>query len=60
MPPEIEMYYRCLTLLQPIIPYRYAQWFVEDPDYHDYRVVASTLPEGEEGYNVAHRTGVIG
>jgi hypothetical protein len=33
---------------------------VEDSGSRDYRVVASIVPEGETGYDTAHRTGVIG
>ncbi|HEV7892058.1 MAG TPA: GAF domain-containing protein [Pyrinomonadaceae bacterium] len=51
---------RCLESLRPVIPYQYAQWVLEDPNDHDYRVAAAVLPEGEPGYEVAHRTGVIG
>lgn len=52
--------YACLDRLRSLIPYRYAQWIVEEPGNHDYRVVASIIPEGEQGYDIAHRTGVIG
>lgn len=51
---------RCLTLLKAVVPFQYAQWIIEDPDSHDYRVVSAILPDAEEGYDVAHRTGVIG
>lgn len=50
----------CLASLREIVPCQYTQWVVEDPETHDYRVVASILPEGEAGYDIAHRTGVIG
>lgn len=50
----------CLALLQAVVPYRYAQYVVEDTVDHDYRVIASVVPEGEEGYATAHRTGIIG
>jgi hypothetical protein len=51
---------QCLGLIRGVIPYRYAHWLIEDPKSRDYRVIASVLPEGETGYGVAHRTGVIG
>lgn len=54
------MYRRCLTLLQEIVPYQYAQWLIEDPNNHDYLVIDSVIPDGEDGYDTAHRTGVIG
>lgn len=57
---DTETHRLCLTRLREFIPFTYAQWVVEDADDHDYRVVASVLPEGEAGYEVAHRTGVIG
>jgi hypothetical protein len=47
-------------MLQAVIPYRYGQWLVEDPANHDYRVVTSIIPDDAEGYDLAHRTGVIG
>jgi hypothetical protein len=50
----------CLQGLSEILSFEYAQYLVEDPDSWDYRVVASILPEGETGYDTAHRTGVIG
>src|SRR5688572_13480429 len=53
-------YWRCLTLLQAVVPHQYGQWVTEDADNHDYRVVESIIPEGTEGYDVAHRTGIIG
>lgn len=55
-----DLYQSCLSKLTEIIPSRYAQWLIEDPETHDYRVVAAILPDGESGYDVAHRTGVIG
>jgi len=51
---------RCLANVQALIPCRYAQYVVEDPDDHEYRVIASVVPTGEEGYATAHRTGIIG
>lgn len=54
------MYSHCLAQLQVIVPYHYAQWIIESPNNHDYRVVTSVIPEGAEGYDTAHRTGVIG
>jgi hypothetical protein len=57
---DIEMYSHCLAKLQTIVPYQYAQWLIEDPDTHDYRVISSVIPDGAEGYTTAHRTGVIG
>jgi hypothetical protein len=51
---------RCLANVEALIPCRYAQYVVEDPDDHEYRVLASVVPEGEEGYATAHRTGIIG
>lgn len=51
---------RSLALLNAVVPYQYAQWVVEDPESYDYRVTASVIPDGEEGYDIAHRTGVIG
>lgn len=57
---EIDTIQQCLSLLQTIIPFRYAQWLIEDSQNHDYRVVAAVLPAGEVGYDVAHRTGIIG
>lgn len=60
MKSDRETYRHCLESLRSVIPYSYAQWVVEDPDDHDYRVAAAVLPEGEPGYDVAHRTGVIG
>jgi hypothetical protein len=50
----------CLALLQKIVPYQYSQWVIEDANNHDYRVAVSIIPDGEEGYDIAHRTGVIG
>jgi len=55
-----ETYRRALELIGPILPYRYAQWLIEDPENHDYRVIASVIPHGTVGYDIAHRTGVIG
>lgn len=52
--------HRCLERLGSVIPYMYAQWVVEEPESHDYRVVSSVVPDGESGYDIAHRTGVIG
>jgi hypothetical protein len=49
-----------LARLQAILPSRYAQWCAEDPSSHDYRVLAAILPDGQEGYDTAHRTGIIG
>jgi hypothetical protein len=49
-----------LARLQAILPSRYAQWVAEDPSSHDYGVLAAILPDGEEGYDTAHRTGIIG
>jgi hypothetical protein len=43
-----------------VLPFRYAQWLVEDPQTRDYRVAAARFPEGASCYDVAHRTGVIG
>lgn len=60
MTPDDRDLGRCLTQLQTAFPYSYAQWVIEDPESHDYRVIASIIPEGEQGYDVAHRTGVIG
>lgn len=60
MKSESQVRQRCLDGLRSAIPYQYAQWVVEDTDDHDYHVVAAVLPEGEPGYDVAHRTGVIG
>jgi hypothetical protein len=60
MTPDARDLARCLTRLKTIVPFQYGQWLVEDPESHDYQVVASIIPEGEEGYDVAHRTGVIG
>ncbi|HJQ25468.1 MAG TPA: GAF domain-containing protein [Blastocatellia bacterium] len=51
---------RCLEKLRAVTFCHYAQWVVEDPASHDYRVVAAILPANESGYDVAHRTGVIG
>lgn len=55
-----ETYRRALELIGPILPYRFAQWLIEDPEDHDYRVIASVIPNGAVGYDIAHRTGVIG
>ena len=49
-----------LDRLQTIVPCQYAQWLIEDRHNHDYQVIASVIPEGAEGYDTAHRTGVIG
>ncbi|MDQ5835253.1 MAG: GAF domain-containing protein, partial [Acidobacteriota bacterium] len=57
---QVDNFRRCLDRLRSAIPYLYGQWVVEDPRSHDYRVAAAVLPEGEAGYEVAHRTGVIG
>ncbi|MGB9179541.1 MAG: GAF domain-containing protein [Pyrinomonadaceae bacterium] len=57
---DSEIYRLCLAMLQAIIPYQYGQWLIEDTDNHDYRVIASIIPDNEEGYEIAHRTGVIG
>ncbi|MBV9157815.1 MAG: GAF domain-containing protein [Acidobacteriaceae bacterium] len=51
---------RCLHELTTALPFRYCQWLIENPDYFGYEVIASVLPDGETGYAVAHRTGVIG
>lgn len=58
--PSTETVRHCLTLLRTVVLCQYSQWLIEDPESHDYQVVASIIPEGEEGYDVAHRTGVIG
>jgi hypothetical protein len=58
--PDVETYQRCLICLQAIIPSPYSQWLVEDSHNHDYRVVASIVPDGADGYDTAHRTGIIG
>lgn len=50
----------CLNRLQIMLACSYCQWLIENPSNHDYEVVASINPEGEIGYDVAHRTGVIG
>jgi hypothetical protein len=55
-----DSYRACLRGLNEILPFAYAQYLIEDSDNHDYKVVASILPEGETGYDIAHRTGVIG
>jgi hypothetical protein len=52
--------HRAFELIGPLLQYRYAQWLVEDPQNHDYSVIASVIPDGATGYDVAHRTGVIG
>lgn len=49
----------CLLLLQANLQFRYAQWIIEDSN-HDYRVIASVTSTGERGYDIAHRTGIIG
>jgi hypothetical protein len=46
--------------IQSLLKSRYCQRLVENPDDHDYRVLECLLPEGEIGYDIAHRTGVIG
>jgi hypothetical protein len=51
---------QCLAEMKAAVPCRYLQWLAEDPGTHDYTVKASVLPEGEAGYDVAHRTGIIG
>ena len=58
--PQIQNCETCLALLKRVTPYRYAQWVIEDPSNYDYRVHASVVPDGEEGYDTAHRTGIIG
>lgn len=58
--PATDGIQRCLTDLQTALPHRYSQWLVEEPESHNYRVVASVIPEGESGYAEAHRTGIIG
>ena len=58
--PQIQNCETCLALLQSITPHRYAQWVIEDSANHDYRVYASVVPGGEQGYTTAHRTGIIG
>lgn len=60
MDADAERGRHCLALLREVIPYQYAHWLIEEPESHDYRVVASIIPEDESGYDVAHRTGVIG
>lgn len=55
-----EIYRRCLALLQSVVPYRYGQWLIEDQESHDYRVIASVVPENSANYATAHRTGIIG
>ena len=57
---EPSLYQNCIYSLQAITPFRYAQWVVEDSRTHDYLVTASVSPKGVSGYDVAHRTGVIG
>ncbi len=56
----VGVYHNCFTLLQGVFPYRYGQWVIEDSENHDYRVISSLVLKGEAGYDVAHRTGVIG
>jgi len=46
--------------LANVLPFRHAQWLVEDPQTRDYRVAVARFPEGASCYDVAHRTGVIG
>jgi hypothetical protein len=58
--PHVDAIQRCLIFLQSIVPYQYGQWLIEDPESHDYRVIASVVPAGEVCYDIAHRTGVIG
>jgi hypothetical protein len=41
------------------LPYLYAQWLIEYQN-GDYRVVAAEGADGNESFDVAHRTGVIG
>jgi len=60
MDPDPKALEQSLVLLNAIVPYQYAQWLIEDPGNHDYRVVVSVLPEGTKGYATAHRTGIIG
>lgn len=55
-----DSYQACLHGLYDIVPFEYAQYLIEAPENRDYKVVASIIPEGETGYDIAHRTGVIG
>lgn len=57
---DLDTCRRCLAHVHALLPCEYAQYVVEDPDDHEYRVIASIVPEGEEGYATAHRTGIIG
>jgi hypothetical protein len=50
----------CLTRAQALIRFRYAQYVIEDPTNHDYAVIAAVVPDGEQGYTTAHRTGIVG
>jgi hypothetical protein len=43
--------------LRASVPYLYAQWLYEDPNSLEYRVAVSA---GEESYEIAHRSGIIG
>jgi len=54
------MFWRCLTLLQIVVPYQYGQWVIEDLDNHDYLVISAVIPKHAQGYDTAHRTGIIG
>lgn len=57
---SFKQYYDCLIHLKTVIRYSYAQWLIEDPKNHDYKVVVSVTPENEPSYSIAHRTGIIG
>ena len=56
--PEIAL--QLLSSLKSLCAAEYAQWIIEDPSDCEYRVVASLLPHGADGYETAHRTGIIG
>jgi hypothetical protein len=60
MGPDLEACRRCLARVQALLPCQYAQYVIENPDDHEYSVIASVVPVGGEGYATAHRTGIIG
>src|ERR1700729_2007458 len=59
MPDEVAIV-RWLDEIQEAFASTYCQWIIEDPDTRDYRVMTSLRPGGQNGFDVAHRTGVIG
>jgi len=56
----LSSYSACLAQLSAVVSFEYGQCLIEDANTLDYRVVTAILPEGKHGYEIAHRTGVIG